>query len=167
MRELAAEMAGRRSQEGSLDGKDTPPSVRLSRDLGCEAGDEIGGESAESAQTSSKSGEPKPTGSPLRTRGSLKPRTRPAPLPPSAGAPPPSSLTQSTTAAEEGVGKKGKRPPPPVASKPVATTPPSERREVGGGEGGERGVVRPEMTRSMEGSITAALKEQAGNRHGR
>ncbi len=173
MKELAAEMKGRRNRE------DTPP---IAIRGGVVTGHPISSESVDEEENISPveqtdggeggGGESNQIGSPVRSRGTkgaiLKPRTRPAPLPPSSKAPP-------TT--EEGVSaSKGKSLPPPVSSKPKKVVsgnagfdePDSATPLVMSGEpeANNEALIKQSMV-DKEEAITMALKEQAGNQPGK
>ncbi len=99
-------------------------------------------------------------GSPLRSRGTMKPRGVPPPLPP------PKPVAEATPSSKV---------PPPVSNKPkksvVKQPEPGGDDEVDFGgvverKGRSTSLVRQELEEA-ESSITAALKDQAGNRLGR
>lgn len=213
MRELEAEMAGRRNREGgATEGKDTPPMAgRRNRNSG-EGGATEGKDTPPTAERKSgdngeggaTEGKDTPTlsrvgsdkepnlttnlnldrnqstfGSPLRTRGLLKPHAGAAPMPPSSVA-----LPTSTSHAGEGE-EVLKHPanPPPVLAKPQKAPgtkqgcsgldePDFAVPDNGGSkqEAEEAGLIRSKVKQDLlvvESSITSALKEQAGSRMGR
>lgn len=189
-------MAGRRNRNsgegGATEGKDTPPTAeRKSGDNG------EGGAEGKDTPTLSRVGsdkEPNLTanlnldrnqgsfGSPLRTRGLLKPHAGAAPMPPS-------SVTPPTSTSHAGEGEEGeevlKHPanPPPVSAKPQKAPgtkqgcsgldePDFAVPDNGGNkqEAEEAGLIRSKVKQDLlvvESSITSALKEQAGSRMGR
>ena len=108
-------------------------------------------------------------GSPMRSRGVLKPRGVPAPLPP------PQKVALVSQTDGDASPASSTKAPPPVSSKPKRKPKSAGDDEVdycreGGGEGEReaRGIshVKQELE-GVESSITAALMDQAGNKLGR
>jgi len=174
MSQLASKMAERKKKDDTLEEECEGVEVKgeISDSLTSEDGS-IGEWSVESlSQSEAKKGqdsmtEQTPTsilGSPLRSRGALKPRGIPAPLPPSQKQAPPTETLPMTSK---------QQPPPPVSTKPKKK-PRSYSGEDEVDFGGELTEVREGRSTSLrqdlegaESSITAALMDQAGNRLGR
>ena len=175
MSQLASKMAQRRRQEDTLE-EDFEVSGVKERDgsdgLPSEDGS-VGELSIESLSQGESKKEldsvtdgPPPVsilGSPLRSRGALKPRGIPAPPPP----------LQKQAPDAETVPTTSKQPPPPVSIKPKKK-PRSYHGEDEVDFGGDLAEVREGRSSSLrqelegaESSITAALMAQAGNRMGR
>ena len=141
MKQLEAEMAERRHKERgvSLGEKDMPTTTqaeeRAEKGEGSNDDNTTPSSATPPATTAEEGSGVRTQASPMRTRASLKPRTRPAPMPP------PSSHAAATPTAGDGQGE---------------------------GEGVEldKAQARVEIG-EKEGTITAALKEQAGHKLGR
>ena len=147
MRELAAEMAERRNKDSLEDEGETPHKESV----------------VESSipNGTNRCSTPDSTHKACRSRGTLKPRNIPAPLPPTPKTPP------TSQGGVEGTATAGKKPllPPPVSTKPL-------KQDNIGVDEPDTAMPTDEMEEAnrvqdlvgLEDSITNALREQAKNR---